>query len=199
MGKNINKDKQQLTLNIDSKYDSLSQSNETNLSSSSPLAQPITKEENSRFIPPNEKSSKNILQQSDEYSMINKIDLNKFDNRLQSNIESFNRQKTKNPNDDKSNESTTSLTQSNFTNHSKTKSLMPNVPQCKGSTSSDDDDYALYTVNTNNSIIQQTTSKHKDTIKRNSNLNINALIYRKKRISFTHKSQTKHFRHKDKI
>ncbi|CAF3076295.1 unnamed protein product, partial [Rotaria sp. Silwood2] len=36
----INKDKQQLTLNIDSKYDSLSQSNETNLSSSSPLAQP---------------------------------------------------------------------------------------------------------------------------------------------------------------
>ncbi|CAF3848205.1 unnamed protein product [Rotaria sp. Silwood1] len=193
----INKEKQQLTLNTDSKYDSLSESSEPNSSSSSISTRP-PKEKNSRFISSIEKSSKNILQPSNEYSMINKTDLQKFDNRLQSNIESSNRHKMKNSDHDQSNESTTSLIQSNFTNLNKTISLMPNVPQCKGSTSSDDDEYALYTVNTNNSTIQQTTSKDQDTNKPNSNLNINALIHRKKRTSIIYKSQIKYRHHKDK-
>ncbi|CAF4846950.1 unnamed protein product, partial [Rotaria sp. Silwood1] len=193
----INKEKQQLTLNTDSKYDSLSESSEPNSSSSSTSTRP-TKEKNSRFISSIEKSNKNILQPSNEYSMINKTDLQKFDNRLQSNIESSNRHKMKNSDHDQSNESTTSLIQSNFTNLNKTISLMPNVPQCKGSTSSDDDEYALYTVNTNNLTIQKTTSKDQDTKKPNSNLNINALIHRKKRTSIIYKSQIKYRHHKDK-
>ncbi|CAF5153508.1 unnamed protein product, partial [Rotaria sp. Silwood1] len=74
----INKEKQQLTLNTDSKYDSLSESSEPNSSSSSISTRP-PKEKNSRFISSIEKSSKNILQPSNEYSMINKTDLQKFD------------------------------------------------------------------------------------------------------------------------
>jgi hypothetical protein len=158
-----------------------------------------------------ETSNKYSVQPSDQHLMLNKNDLDQsgsrhihsfteeldstpLDNRLQSQIDSFNPQKLNNRNDAKSDESNTSLTQSDLTNQNKTISLMPNVPQCKTNTSSSDDDYdEVYPIPTNNSPIQQTTSKREKTDKPNSNLNMNASTYRKNRTLFPHRSLTKRF------
>ncbi|CAF1073415.1 unnamed protein product [Adineta steineri] len=74
--------------------------------------------------------------------------------------------------------------QSNFVNQDKTLIHMPNVPQCKTSRSSDDDNDEFdefYPVSINNSTNQQKT-----------NSNINALKNRKKRTLRIQKSLTKH-------
>lgn len=108
-----------------------------------------------------EKSSTNPFSSSD---------INKDEN-------SSNPQKSNNPNDDKSDESNTSLKQSDLINRNKTFSLMPNVPQCKTNTSSSDDDYdEIYPLRLNNSSIQS---------------NKNASIHRK--------TLTKRFHLKDKV
>jgi len=111
-------------------------------------------------------------------SRLNKNDLKGLDDsHSQSQINSSNLQKSNNPNDDKSDESNTSLKQSDLINHNKTISLMPNVPQCKTNTSSSDDDYdEIYPLRLNDSSIQS---------------NKNASIYRK--------TLTKRFHLKDKV
>jgi len=133
--------------------------------------------------------------------MLNKSESNQLGSRLQSPVDSSNLQKSNNPNDNKSDESNTSLTPPELTNHNKPIFLMPNVPQCKTNTSSDDDDDdydEVYLISPNNSPIQQTTSKHQKSNKLNSNLNINASIYRKNRTLHMRRSVTKRFHHKDK-
>jgi hypothetical protein len=150
-----------------------------------------------------------------ESSMINKDEPNKLsnlhihnftkgfdsissDNRFQSPLDSSNLQKPKNPKDVKSDESTTSLTKPDFSNNIKTISRMPNVPQCKADTSSDDDDYdEFYPIPSNNSPIQPTPSKPPKSNKSNSNTNASA--YRKKRSVLKHRSLTKRFHLKDKV
>jgi len=95
------------------------------------------------------------------HSFTKGLDSNPSNNHLQSQIDSSNPQKSTNPNDDKSDESNTSLTQSDLTSRNKRISLMPNVPQCKtnASSSSDDDYDEIYAISSNNSPLQQTTSK----------------------------------------
>jgi hypothetical protein len=135
-------------------------------------------------VHPEEKSRQHIVQLSN-HDQFDSHHLQSFTKSFDSNPS--NSPQLNNPHDDKSNESNTSTTQPLLINPNKTISLMPNVPQCKTNTSSDDDDYdEIYPIPINDSATQQPHNPP-------SNLNINASTYRKKRTLPMHRSLTKRF------
>lgn len=158
----INKDKNPSISTIYSNHDPSSELNST-------ISAKPTIEKDSTSSHLDERSN---IQSSNPYLMSNKFDshhIHSFTKGFDSNL----------PNDDKSDESNTSLT------HNKTNSLMPNVPQCKTNTSSSDDDYdEIYPIPLNDSSNQS---------------NKNALTYRKTRTLSTNKSLFKRFHSKDKL